>query len=159
MDGSSNGEQAFVQQGRLGVAQFVAKRGAAPLGRKEAGYKQFNRQSTGRNEEIMNDQPRFGLFAFWRTSATYPVRVALDLKGLAAKSASSISNAASSAAFLKINPLGALPALIDHQEASAAPLIQSPAILEFLGEIQPAPPLPIGAHGSNRAVAAIAPQG
>ena len=32
----------------------------------------------------MTDQPRFELFAFWRTSATYRVRVAMALKALTA---------------------------------------------------------------------------
>jgi hypothetical protein len=33
----------------------------------------------------MTDLPRSELFAFWRTSATYRVRVALNLKGLSAR--------------------------------------------------------------------------
>ena len=107
----------------------------------------------------MTDPARFELFSFWRTSATYRVRVAFNLKGVQPQERNVNIDAGEhrSEAFLKINPLGAIPALIDTQAgASQAPLTQSLAILEFLDETYPTPALlPADAHGRAR-VRAIA---
>jgi maleylacetoacetate isomerase len=94
--------------------------------------------------DFMTTQPRFELYSFWRTSATYRVRVALNLKGLEAREHNVNLDAGEqrSPAFLAINPLGAIPALIDREAGSnAAPITQSLAILEYLDEMQPLPPL------------------
>lgn len=102
----------------------------------------------------MTTNPRFELYSFWRTSATYRVRVALALKGLTAaeKFVNIDTGEQRSPEFLRINPLGGLPALIDTAPgASATPLTQSLAILEFLDEAQPKPALlPSGLHGRAR---------
>jgi len=101
----------------------------------------------------MTDNARFELFAFWRTSATYRVRVALNLKGVAAHEQIVNLEAGEqrSAEFLKINALGAIPALIDHEASSSAPITQSLAIVEYLDEIYPTPPLlPADAYGRAR---------
>ena len=107
----------------------------------------------------MTDPVRFELFSFWRTSATYRVRVAFNLKGVQPQERNVNIDAGEhrSEAFLKINPLGAIPALIDRQAgASQVPLTQSLAILEFLDETYPTPALlPADAHGRAR-VRAIA---
>ena len=98
----------------------------------------------------MTTQSTFELYAFWRTSATYRVRVALNLKGLTAHERIVNIDAGEQRGeeFLKINPLGAIPALV---ETGHAPLTQSLAILEFLDEFQPAPPLlPQDLHGRAR---------
>lgn len=98
----------------------------------------------------MTQQPEFELFAFWRTSATYRVRVALNLKGLVAHETvvNLDGGEQRSEAFLKINPLGAIPALV---EKGHAPLTQSLAILEFIEELQASPPiLPQGLHARAR---------
>lgn len=84
--------------------------------------------------------PRLTLFAYWRTSAGYRVRVALALKGLNAQErfVDVDGGELRSPEFLKINPLAAIPAMID---GDGPPLTQSLAILEYLDEIAPEPPL------------------
>lgn len=91
----------------------------------------------------MTQQPHnFELFSFWRSSATYRVRVGLNLKGLqpAEHYVNLEAGEQRSEAFLKINPLGAVPALINlDAEQSSIPLTQSLAILEFLEDAYPTP--------------------
>jgi maleylacetoacetate isomerase len=92
----------------------------------------------------MNKETRFELFSFWRTSATYRVRVALRLKQLVAEERNVDLDAGEqrSEAFLKLNPLGAIPALFDREgDHPGAPITQSLAILEYLEEICPLPSL------------------
>ena len=102
----------------------------------------------------MTDIGRFDLFSFWRTSATYRVRVAFNLKGVQPQEHNVNIDAGEQrgAAFLKINPMGAIPALIDQAPGQPkTPLTQSLAILEFLDETYPTPPLlPADAHGRAR---------
>jgi maleylacetoacetate isomerase len=88
----------------------------------------------------MESHPAIELYAYWRTSATYRVRVALNLKGLEANELFVNVDAGEhrSEDFLKINPMGAIPALVVQGHA---PLTQSLAILEFLEEYQPQPAL------------------
>jgi maleylacetoacetate isomerase/maleylpyruvate isomerase len=88
----------------------------------------------------MAQQPAFELFAFWRSSATFRIRVALNLKGLRASEhlVDIDAGAQHHAGFLALNPLAAIPAL---RVPGQAPLTQSLAILEYLDELQPAPPL------------------
>ena len=102
----------------------------------------------------MTDPARFELFSFWRTSATYRVRVAFRLKGEAPQEHNINLDGGEQRgeAYLKINPMGAVPALVDHRPGQpATPLTQSLAILEFLEESYPVPALlPADAHGRAR---------
>jgi maleylacetoacetate isomerase/maleylpyruvate isomerase len=102
----------------------------------------------------MTDHDRFELFSYWRTSATYRVRVAFNLKGVKPRETNVDIDAGGQhdAAFRRVNPMGAIPALIDHGEGqSHLPLTQSLAILEFLDETYAQPPLlPSGAHDRAR---------
>ncbi len=102
----------------------------------------------------MDETTRFELFSYWRTSATYRVRVAFNLKGVAVQERNVDIDAGEqrSPEFLKINPMAAIPALIDHGDGqSAAPLTQSLAILEFIEETIPTPALlPADPHGRAR---------
>ncbi len=98
----------------------------------------------------MPDLPHFALYAYWRTSAGYRVRVALNLKEIVAEERTiSIDDGEHrSAAFLAINPMGAIPALVEDGQPA---LTQSLAIMEFLDELVPTPPLlPKDARGRAR---------
>jgi maleylacetoacetate isomerase len=102
----------------------------------------------------MTTASRFELYSFWRTSATYRVRVAFNLKGVKPHERNVNIDAGEQRgeAFLKINPMGAIPALIDNEASpGAVPITQSLAILEFLDETYPTPALlPPDAHGRAR---------
>ena len=79
------------------------------------------------------------LHGYWRSGAAYRTRIALNLKGLsyAQRGVDLRTGAQHSEAFRALNPQGLVPAL----EVEGAVLIQSPAILEWLEEAHPAPPL------------------
>lgn len=79
------------------------------------------------------------LHGYWRSGAAYRVRIALNLKGVAydRKGVDLRTGAQRDPAFLARNPQGLVPAL----EADGGMLTQSPAILEWLEETRPEPPL------------------
>jgi maleylpyruvate isomerase len=96
------------------------------------------------------------LHGYWRSGAAYRTRIALELKGLAYEQAGHDlrTGAQKDAAYVALNPQGMVPAL----EVEGAVLTQSPAILEWLEEAHPAPPLlPADAVGRAhvRAMAAL----
>ena len=96
------------------------------------------------------------LFTFWRSLATYRVRMALNLKGVTPDETIDVNlvqGQQREEAFRKINPMMAIPALI---EDDGTVLFESLAILEYLDETHPNPPLlPKDAKGRAR-VRAIA---
>jgi len=79
------------------------------------------------------------LHGYFRSSASYRVRIALNLKGLSAEHLPHHLRKGEQCApaYLAINPQGLVPAL---EEANAI-LTQSLAIIEWLDETHPSPPL------------------
>jgi len=81
------------------------------------------------------------LFSYWRSLATYRVRIALNLKGIAPDEVIDVNlhqGKQRDDAFRKINPMMAIPALIEND---GTVLFESLAILEYLDETHPNPPL------------------
>jgi maleylacetoacetate isomerase len=98
----------------------------------------------------MSTNADFELYAFWRTAATHRVRIALNMKGLVAleRFVDLDKSEQTSQEYLAISPAGVIPALIENGHP---PLTQSMAILEFLEEKVPTPPLlPSDLHGRAR---------
>ena len=79
------------------------------------------------------------LYSYYRSSASYRVRIALNLKGLAYDSVpvSLLDNAQRAPEYLSKNPQGLVPALLDGEQL----LTQSLAICEYLEETYPQPAL------------------
>ncbi len=92
------------------------------------------------------------LYSFFRSGTSHRLRIALNLKGLryAYQAVDLRRDEHLGAAYRAINPQGLVPALVLAGEAGgeaakdgqgAPVLIQSPAIIEWLEERHPAPPL------------------
>jgi len=79
------------------------------------------------------------LYSYFRSSAAFRVRIALNLKGLSYETAAIHlrRNDQSTPDYRGVNPQGLVPALEDGGQI----LIQSMAIMEYLDEVQPEPPL------------------
>ena len=89
------------------------------------------------------------LYTFWRSSAAYRARIALNLKGIGYESVSKLFSRDEHRApeYVRLNPQGLIPALDDDGFVVA----QSLAIIEYLDEKHPAPPL-LPAEPRGRAV-------
>jgi maleylacetoacetate isomerase len=85
------------------------------------------------------------LYSYFRSSASYRVRIALNLKGLAYDTVPVhlVKNGGEqfSEEYRKLNPTALIPALVDDTLQHAAVITQSLAIIEYLEESYPTPPL------------------
>ena len=81
------------------------------------------------------------LYGFWRSLATYRVKVALAIKGLQVDEVSIdlLKGAQHNPDYVRVNPQAVVPALA--LDEGGPPLFQSLAILEYLEETKPEPPL------------------
>ncbi|MDA8258703.1 MAG: maleylacetoacetate isomerase [Betaproteobacteria bacterium] len=94
------------------------------------------------------------LYNFFRSGTSHRLRIALKLKGLAYEyvAVDLRSEKHLGAAFKALNPQGLVPALADHGRV----LTQSPAIIEWLEERYPTPPLLPAGHDDRARVRAMA---
>jgi maleylpyruvate isomerase len=87
----------------------------------------------------MSEKEGAVLYGYFRSSASYRVRIALGLKGLSVvhKFVQLPSGEQNTQEYLRINPAGLVPAWIEGDFH----LAQSIAIIEYLEEVHPDPPL------------------
>jgi maleylacetoacetate isomerase len=95
------------------------------------------------------------LYTYWRSQASYRVRIALRLKGLDAEMVSLdlLKGEQFATGYRILNPEGVVPTLID---GDGPPLRQSLAIIEYLDERYPDPPLLPGEIRARAHVRALA---
>ncbi|HEY2339852.1 MAG TPA: maleylacetoacetate isomerase [Steroidobacteraceae bacterium] len=96
------------------------------------------------------------LYGYFRSSATYRVRIALGLKGIGWETAvvdlRTPVSAQHTSEFRTLNPQGLIPVLVDGE----CTLTQSLAIIEYLEETHPQPPLLPRSPAERAAVRALA---
>ncbi|HAB84712.1 MAG TPA: maleylacetoacetate isomerase, partial [Pseudomonas sp.] len=84
------------------------------------------------------------LYGYWRSSAAYRVRIALNLKGLAYRQVPvhlvKDGGQQRAADYRALNPQQLVPLLVDEANGGAR-ISQSLAILEYLDEVFPVPAL------------------
>jgi maleylacetoacetate isomerase len=80
------------------------------------------------------------LYSYWRSQAAYRVRIALALKGIdvALESVDLLKGDQYRDTYRLLNPGAVVPTLID---GDGPPLVESLAIIEYLDETHPSPPL------------------
>lgn len=84
-------------------------------------------------------QPQITLYHYWRSSASWRVRWALNHKNIAYKSVTVnlLKGEQQQAPYLQINPAGTVPCI----ERGGVVAVESMAMMEWLEEICPSPPL------------------
>src|SRR5262245_7641799 len=96
------------------------------------------------------------LYSYYRSSAAYRCRIALNLKGLARETAfvhlTKDGGQHNAPAYRALNPQALVPTL-DHD---GRVITQSLAIIEYLDEVQPEPPLLLGDAGQRAKIRAFA---
>jgi len=94
------------------------------------------------------------LYDYWRSTAAYRVRIALNLKGIHYQPipVNLLGGEESGAAYRCLNPQGLVPTLLDGDQV----LTQSLAICEYLEETRPAPALLPASPGARARVRALA---
>lgn len=82
------------------------------------------------------------LYGYWRSTSSYRLRIALALKGLSPEQVAIhlVRNGGeqNDPAYRRLNPQGRVPTLVLDDDRA---LLQSPAIIEYLEEVHPDPPL------------------
>lgn len=88
-------------------------------------------------------QPRLALYSYWRSSCSWRVRIGLHLKGLAFeyRPVDLVAGAQFQPAHRARSPMGQVPVLEVEEGGAVHHLAQSMAILEWMDERFPTPPL------------------